>query len=203
MRICQAKSDWEAYDINVRFAATWYALDKLIDTLLHQFLSSAFIYNSHHLATMAKLSLALLSIAALLLASNCHAARPQRQLAQATASSNSVAGPGETVVSRSGATSEDGELTVSDVSAAGAGPGTTVTCEQQAASGQVLSKECGGPGETTAVTPSAAGPEEEAEAEAKADATATAAPAAEEPAEVGLTAAARHVVTRRCLFRNS
>jgi hypothetical protein len=142
---------------------------------------------------MAKLSATLLCIAALLLASNCHAARPDRHLAQAIANANSVAGPGETVVSRSGATSEDGDLTVSDVSASGAGPSTTVTCEQQAASGQVLSEECGGDGETTAVTPTAAGPKAEPKAETEADATAVTKPApAAKPAtpevvtEVGL-----------------
>lgn len=77
----------------------------------------------------------------------CHAARP-RHLAQAIANANAVANEGETVVANSGATST-GDLTVSDVSAKGAGPGTTVNCEQQAKNGEVLSKECGGKGEET------------------------------------------------------
>lgn len=89
-------------------------------------------------------------VAALLLASSAHAARPKRHLTQAIASSSAVAGPGETVVSRSGATSENGQLTVSKVDAVGAGPGTTVNCEQEAKNGQIKSKECGGSGPSTA-----------------------------------------------------
>lgn len=89
-------------------------------------------------------------VAALLLASSAHAARPRRHLSQAIATSNAVAGPGETVVSRSGATSESGQLTVSKVDAVGAGPGTIVNCEQEARSGQIKSKECGGGAASTA-----------------------------------------------------
>lgn len=70
----------------------------------------------------------------------------RRRLTQASASANSVAGPGETVNSVSIANSQNGELTVSKVSAVGSGPGTTVNCEQEAKSGQVKSKECGGVG---------------------------------------------------------
>jgi len=81
--------------------------------------------------------------AALLLASSCQAARG-RQLSQAVASSNAVAGPGETVTSNSKATSKEGELTVSKVDAKGSGPGTTVNCAEEAKSGQIKSKECGG-----------------------------------------------------------
>lgn len=83
--------------------------------------------------------------AALLLASSCQAAWG-RQLSQAVSVASSDAGPGETVTSNSKATSKDGELTVSKVDAKGAGPGTTVNCEQEAKSGQIKSKECGGPG---------------------------------------------------------
>jgi len=82
--------------------------------------------------------------AALLLASSCQAAWG-RQLSQAVSTASSVAGPGETVTSNSKAASEKGELTVSKVDAKGAGPGTTVNCEQEAKSGQIKSKECGGP----------------------------------------------------------
>lgn len=83
-------------------------------------------------------------VAALLLASSAHAARPKRHLTQAIATSNAVAGPGETVVSNSAANSNNGQLTVSMVDASGAGPGTTVNCEQEARNGQIKSKECGG-----------------------------------------------------------
>lgn len=83
-------------------------------------------------------------VAALLLSSSCQAARPRRHLSQAAiANANAVAGPGETVVANSGATS-NGPLTVSNVAATGAGPGTVVTCEQQAQNGQMRGKECGG-----------------------------------------------------------
>jgi len=58
------------------------------------------------------------------------------------------------VSSSSRATSEGGELTVSKVAAQGAGPGTTVNCEQEAKSGQIKSKECGG---TAAASGGAAG----------------------------------------------
>lgn len=92
-------------------------------------------------------------VAALLLASSCQAARPRRHLSQAIATANAVAGPGETVVANSGATSEAGKPAVSVVNAQGAGSGTVVTCEQQAKSGQVLSKECGGAGGTWDTAP--------------------------------------------------
>lgn len=147
---------------------------------------------------MAQSSFTLLCIAALLLASSCHAARPNRHLAQAISSANSVAGPGETVNSRSGATSEDGELTVSDVRATGAGPGTTVNCEQQAKSGQVLSEECGGTEETTDCT--AAEPKAETKAAASADATAvTKTPAAKNTVAADAKAKVAHVHILRCL----
>lgn len=81
-----------------------------------------------------------LMAAMLLLASSCQG----RRLTQAIATANSVAGPGESVSSYSGATSEQGKLTVSNVNAKGSGPGTTVDCAQEAKSGQVKSKECGG-----------------------------------------------------------
>lgn len=92
---------------------------------------------------MKSTSVILVCVAALLLASSCQAARPKRHLAQAVASASANAGPGETVVANSGATST-GQLTVSDVKATGAGAGTVVGCNQQAKNGQVLSKECGG-----------------------------------------------------------
>lgn len=90
-----------------------------------------------------------LCLAGLLLASStasAAAARPQqrRHLSQAVATSSANAGPGETVVANSAANSQNGQYTRSDVAAKGAGPGTTVSCEQQAKNGQVLSKECGG-----------------------------------------------------------
>lgn len=67
----------------------------------------------------------------------------RRHLSQAVASASSTAGPGETVISSSGATSQ-GQPTYSSVTATGSGPGTTVNCQQQAQNGQQLSKECGG-----------------------------------------------------------
>jgi len=81
--------------------------------------------------------------AALLLVSSCQAAWG-RELKQVVATSNSVAGPGETVISGSKASSEKGEPTVSVVNASGSGPGTTVNCQEEAKSGQIKSKECGG-----------------------------------------------------------
>lgn len=95
---------------------------------------------------MCRSTLVLVCVAALLLASStqAEAARPRRHLSQAVASASSVARPGETVISDSKATSENGELTVSKVDATGAGPGTVVNCEQEAKSGQIKSKECPG-----------------------------------------------------------
>jgi len=93
---------------------------------------------------MMRTSTVLVVCVAALLLSSCQAARG-RHLSQAIATANSVAGPGETVNSDSKATSEKGQLTVSNVNAKGSGPGTTVNCEQEAKSGQIKSKECGGP----------------------------------------------------------
>jgi hypothetical protein len=95
---------------------------------------------------MRTLTVFMVCVAALLLASSAHAARPRRHLTQAIATSNAVAGPGETVVANSAANSNNGQLTVSKVDAAGAGPGSTVKCEQEARNGQIKSKECGGAG---------------------------------------------------------
>jgi len=98
---------------------------------------------------MCRSTLVLVCVAALLLASStqAEAARRGRRLTAegpAIASASSVAGPGETVISDSKATSENGQLTVSKVDATGAGPGTVVNCEQEAKSGQIKSKECPG-----------------------------------------------------------
>jgi hypothetical protein len=98
---------------------------------------------------MCRSTLVVVCVAALLLASStqAEAARRGRRLSAegpAIASASSVAGPGETVISDSKATSENGQLTVSKVDATGAGPGTVVNCEQEAKSGQIKSKECPG-----------------------------------------------------------
>jgi len=98
---------------------------------------------------MMRTSTVLVVCVAALLLSSCQAARG-RHLSQAIATANSVAGPGETVNSDSKATSEKGQLTVSNVNAKGSGPGTTVNCEQEAKNGQIKSKECGGTGASNA-----------------------------------------------------